>query len=63
MPRVGGQGRQPAIQRHDVRPTPRESESEIFRTEAGALRNPNEHARAKFVLIVEGKHEIRPARP
>jgi len=29
--------------------------------QAGALRNPNEHSGAEFLVIVEGEHEIGPA--
>jgi hypothetical protein len=31
--------------------------------QAGALRNPNKHASAEFLVVVEGKHEIGPAIP
>jgi hypothetical protein len=36
-------------------------ESKIFETQAGVLGNPGEHSAAKFIVIVKGKHEIRPA--
>jgi hypothetical protein len=41
--------------------TTQQSESEVLGAQAGALRNPNEHAGAKFFVVVEGKHEIWPA--
>jgi hypothetical protein len=46
-----------------VGPTTQQSESEVLGAQAGALRNPNEHAGAKFFVVVEGKHEIWPVLP
>ena len=42
---------------------PRGSDSEIFESQAGALRDPRTHAGAKFLVVVEGKHEIGPPVP
>jgi hypothetical protein len=52
-----------AAVRFAARAMARQEDSEIFRTQASALGNPSEHAGAKFVVIVEGKHTIGPAGP
>ena len=44
-----------------VGPTTRKSELEIFWTQASALCHPNQHTWTEFLVVVEGKHEIRPA--